>query len=109
MSPKRDFHGAHSCSEDLQRRDFILCKQFGYPFMMDDIVKLNVMESSSTLFEKPIQVRVTKSPGFEDRLMELTVRIVMGISKLHRSSKVGQINSIVKFHRYIQVHSSLAY
>ena len=65
--------------------------------MMDDIVKLNVMESSSTLFEKPIQVRVTKLPGFEDRLMELTVRIVMGISKLHRSSKVGQISSIVKF------------
>ncbi|KAH7365519.1 hypothetical protein KP509_18G032500 [Ceratopteris richardii] len=55
---------------------------------MDDIAKLNLMESSSTLFEKAIPVRVSKPPGSEDRLMELTVRIVMGISKLHRSSKL---------------------
>ncbi|KAI5082935.1 hypothetical protein GOP47_0002678 [Adiantum capillus-veneris] len=54
---------------------------------MDD-VKLNHMESSSTLFEKAIPVRVTKLPGSEDRLMELTVRIIMGISKVHRASKL---------------------
>ena len=56
--------------------------------MMDDIVKLDIMDSSSTLFEKTIPVRVMKLPGSDDRLMELTVRIVMGISKPHRSSKV---------------------
>ena len=65
---------------------------------MDDIVKVNIMDSSSTLFEKAIPVRVMKLPGSDDRLIELTVRIVMGISKLHRSTKVLQLVFLFKFH-----------
>ncbi|EFJ17985.1 hypothetical protein SELMODRAFT_420386 [Selaginella moellendorffii] len=47
------------------------------------------IESSSVLFEKAVPVRI-KSPS-EDRLVELTVRIIMGLSKHRRSTKVLQI------------------
>ncbi len=38
------------------------------------------MESTSTLFEKVVPVRVTKCNS-EDRHMDLTARFVMGLSK----------------------------
>ncbi|CAM6118155.1 unnamed protein product [Calypogeia fissa] len=57
---------------------------------MDDIFKRSTMESSSTLFEKVIPVRITKC-GSEDRHMDLTIRFIMGVNKLHRTSKVLQV------------------
>jgi hypothetical protein len=46
------------------------------------------MESTSTLFEKVVPVRVTKCNS-EDRHMDLTARFVMGLSKVHRATKVS--------------------
>jgi hypothetical protein len=46
------------------------------------------MEHSSTLFEKVVPVRVNKSNS-EDRHMDLTARFIMGLSKIHRTTKVG--------------------
>ncbi|KAL3692593.1 hypothetical protein R1sor_006244 [Riccia sorocarpa] len=60
-------------------------------FQMDDMYKLGTtMESSSTLFEKVIPVKISKC-GSEERHMDLTIRFLMGVSKLHRSTKVLQV------------------
>ena len=56
-------------------------------FETEDYGKLGGMESTSTLFEKVVPVRVTKANA-EDRHMEITARFIMGLSKLHRSTKV---------------------
>lgn len=56
-------------------------------FEVEDYGKLGGMESSSTLFEKVVPVRVTKANA-EDRHMDLTARFIMGLSKVHRSTKV---------------------
>ncbi|CAK9872377.1 unnamed protein product [Sphagnum jensenii] len=48
------------------------------------------MENSSTLFEKVVPVRVNKSNS-EDRHMDLTARFIMGLSKIHRTTKVLQV------------------
>ncbi len=45
------------------------------------------MENSSTLFEKVVPVRVNKANS-EDRHMDLTARFIMGLSKIHRTTKV---------------------
>jgi hypothetical protein len=47
------------------------------------------MDSMSNLFEKPVPVRIGKA-GHEDRLEELTVRILLGASKQNRNSRVSQ-------------------
>ncbi|KAJ7555210.1 hypothetical protein O6H91_05G026800 [Diphasiastrum complanatum] len=57
---------------------------------MDDTFKSTGTESNSMLFEKAIPVRITKS-SCEDRYAELTVRIVMGLSKHQRSTKFLQV------------------
>lgn len=54
---------------------------------MDEIFKRSTMESTSTLFEKVIPVRITKCAS-EDRHMDLTIRFIMGVNKLHRTTKV---------------------
>ncbi|KAL2635150.1 hypothetical protein R1flu_006629 [Riccia fluitans] len=60
-------------------------------FQMDDMYKLGTtMESSSTLFEKVIPVKSLKCSS-EERHMDLTIRFLMGVSKLHRSTKVLQV------------------
>lgn len=56
-------------------------------FETEDYGKLGGMESTSTLFEKVVPVRVTKANA-EDRHMDLTARFIMGLSKIHRSTKV---------------------
>ena len=56
-------------------------------FEAEDYGKLGGMESTSTLFEKAVPVRVTKANA-EDRHMDLTARFIMGLSKVHRSTKV---------------------
>lgn len=56
-------------------------------FEAEDYGKLGGMESTSTLFEKVVPVRVTKANA-EDRHMDLTARFIMGLSKVHRSTKV---------------------
>lgn len=56
-------------------------------FEVEDYGKLGGMESTSTLFEKVVPFRVTKSNA-EDRQMDLTARFIMGLSKVHRSTKV---------------------
>ncbi|KAH8975687.1 hypothetical protein BDL97_01G171600 [Sphagnum fallax] len=48
------------------------------------------MENSSTLFEKVVPVRVNKANS-EDRHMDLTARFIMGLSKIHRTTKVLQV------------------
>jgi hypothetical protein len=47
------------------------------------------MENSSTLFEKVVPVRVNKANS-EDRHMDLTARFIMGLSKIHRTTKVRE-------------------
>ncbi|XP_073386853.1 uncharacterized protein [Physcomitrium patens] len=59
-------------------------------FEVEDYGKLGGMESTSTLFEKVVPFRVTKSNA-EDRQMDLTARFIMGLSKVHRSTKVLQV------------------
>lgn len=56
-------------------------------FETEEYGKLGGMESTSTLFEKVVPVRVTKANA-EDRHMDLTARFIMGLSKIHRSTKV---------------------
>lgn len=56
-------------------------------FEAEDYGKLGGMESTSTLFEKVVPFRVTKANS-EDRHMDLTARFIMGLSKVHRSTKV---------------------
>lgn len=54
---------------------------------MDDGFRVTGVDSTSILFEKPVPVRVTKN-GCEDKHMQLTIRVIMGLSTHHRTSKV---------------------
>jgi hypothetical protein len=72
-----------SCNRMVNGRDSVSLPRIH----MDEIFKRSTMESTSTLFEKVIPVRITKCAS-EDRQMDLTIRFIMGVNKLHRNAKV---------------------